>query len=249
MGKASFKPEIVKHTQKGFADVWTAIEEYVQTQDQLSLRDAANIIGFRSFPVGWTWTEYGLRKTAKTRPYEAKAQKTSRFGIPALSTSEPEGLIAGENAVRFRSESAQKSLYRITFRMNVPVRIYDADAYGRIADERDLLDQTLQFNVADGSISLHGYKERAEIDGPRLIKHLNRATASWEKRPGKHDWLLAERLARDVFELHGCRFSDLGIIDRCRDQYKTIRPNSSYLDQSAYAALVATLRREYVSDE
>jgi hypothetical protein len=247
MGKAPLKTEMAKR-RNGFSVVWTAIEEHVQAAPNLSLRDAANIIGFRSFPIGWTWTEYKSKKTSTAPPYEAKAQIASRTGVP-ISNPTPEGLIAKESAVSCRSASVRRTLYDITSRMSVPMRIYDADAYGRIADERDVLDQTLQFNIADGSISLHGCKERAEIDGPRLVKYLVRKKAPWQRRLIVHDWLTAERLARDVFEFMGCHLSDQGIIDRCRERYKSIYPNSRDLDGSAYAELVADLRREYVSDE
>jgi hypothetical protein len=220
-----------------------------ESDDLLTLRDAANIIGFRSFPIGWAWTEFGLRKSAKIRPYEARARGTSQLGIAGVS-SEPEGLIAVENAIRFRCKTVQRSLYRIISGMRVPLIIYNADAHGRIAGEREALDQTLQLNVVDGNVSLHGYKEHAEIDGPKLIEHLDRVSAPWQTKIVKHGWLLAQRLARNVFEVHGCRFSDQEIIRQCRDQYTNIRVNSPDLDQSAYASLVATLRQEYeASDE
>jgi hypothetical protein len=145
--------------------------------------------------------------------------------------------------------AARKALYRITVREGVPMVIYNEDAYGRVAGARDLHDQTLRFNIAAGSIDLHGCIERAEIDGRKLVEYLGRQTPAWERRLGKHNWLLAERLARDLFEILGCQFSNLAIVERCRLQYVSTYPDSPDLDQSAYMKLIADLRREYDSDE
>jgi hypothetical protein len=247
MGKAPLNAKIAK-LRSGLSIVWAAIGEHVQAAPNLSLRDAVNIIGFRSFSIGWTWTEYKAKKTPIAPPYEVRAQIASRVGVPILDPS-PEGLIAKKSAVSFRASSARRTLYDITSRNSVPMRIYNADAYGRIADERDRLDETLQFDIARGSISLHGYRERAEIDGPRLVKYLSRKKAPWQSKVIVHDWLAAERLARDVFECMGSHLSNQDVIRRCRERYKIIYPNSRDLDGSAYAELVADLRREYVSDE
>jgi hypothetical protein len=249
MGSAPFKSDNVQQTQRRFGQFWTTIEDDVRDHDWLSLREAANIIGFRSFPVGWTWAEFALRKNAKAASYEAEGQAIFRMGVSRSSTPDQEGQNAANNALRFRSKSARSLLYRLTSQKRVPLRLSDADAYGRIASERELLDETLLFSITESTISVHGYKERAAVGGGQLIKALNSKTPIWKTKSPKHDWLLAERLTRDEFETVGCKPSDLTVIKQCRERYTQLRPNSPDLTQSTFAKLVADLRREFTSDE
>jgi hypothetical protein len=135
-------------------------------------------------------------------------------------------------------------------KLNVPTVLFNSEGKGRIATYDDLLEPTLRFDISRSVICIREYRERAEIFASEFLAQLNLGKAGWGVRKEQHDWLLAERLARDFIAEKGCGLPNQEIIRQCQDRYEAHLPEKKPLDTSQFAEMVALLKQEHlVSDE
>jgi hypothetical protein len=244
MGQSPGKRTTSDQNRATLARHWNDIIKELQDEAFINLRDAANVIGFHAFPLGWSWNEYELKYGNSRRPYERKLQNAIRLGIAHPDNPESAGASASQNAGHYRRASVRRKLGELLARRKVRLYIYDHNCRGRIASERETLDAALTLQIPASGVYDHPYSEHALIDAPDLLNYFKAADAPWKGRSGKHDWFVAERLVRDFMSIHGCAFSDQAIMSLCEKLYPHPDPDRP-LDKSRYAQLTRELRREH----
>jgi hypothetical protein len=250
MGPLSSSAGFIKDPKASLKRVWNEIKQSVGGDPQLNLREAANLIGFHSYPLGWTWSEYQSVKASKTPSYELKARDAARLGNTEAEVPQTAGILALRNAEQFRRRAIQKRLFQILSVEQVRLIVFNSDGNGRIATQIELLEASLRFDIERSLFCIRDYRERAEVIASDLLTHLESCEAAWDVRKEQHDWLLAERLVRDFMAARGCNFRDQEIMRNCLELYTKVRPTFRELDNSEYARRIALLRLEHQpSDE
>jgi hypothetical protein len=242
MVRSGSKPNVAKNPKEAVAEVWRAVGRNVGDAYQLSLRDAANIVGFHTFPVGWSWIEYRLRPRAQARPYEETAANAARLGIPNNADQEPGGATAADISRQFRRRRTETLLHQIISRRRVELLLFNAEGRGHFASDAEILDFTLRLNIERGGVTIRDHNFEARLDGISLLDHLGPPDTL---RKGKHDWLLAERLLRDFVTTHGCASPAEHIMKICADTYSTIRPSLGVLNKTSYSELARLIKEEH----
>jgi hypothetical protein len=207
------------------------------------LRDAANIVGFCEFPVGWSWAEYKLFSRIPPPAYEERAKIARLLGI---APDEAERTSAGRDAEilaeHFRRNQVEQLLQRFIRRKEVGIIIYDEHMRGNIPSKKLRLDATAQINVDQSSYGFPDLQWHCVFDAIRLVKVMG--PRRWrDERTKDYDWLRIERYVRTYFETRGCP-------ERKEDAFDSVvkQLNNANEGEPSAASLkefVATIRKEY----
>jgi hypothetical protein len=215
------------------------------------LRDAANIVGYHRYGLGWSWNEYELAKKATAPAHEAEARDLGHLGWPSITSSNPNGEQARLNAISSRTRFVKVRLHGFLSRQTVRLRLLGADGRGHYATDRDILDVTFKPNISRSNVVIRDQPpEHARIDGIDLLKSLELLPQGWDKKLYRHDPFIVERLSRDFFESFGLDETNEKIMAWCSEQVGSSRSGKLLLTTSTFHELLKQLRLEYKdSDE
>src|SRR5215203_3673524 len=207
-------------TLQQFEALWNAIKQISDDQFALTLREAANVIGFALFPVGWIWDEYPCARGQALTDIERKAQELGLLGIPDGATSK-NNMSGAVKAIRagtsFRRNAVEKLLRRLIYRGEIRVIVTDSTGRRRHLPDQVRFDRTLSLNVRRNEISVGHERKRVtwefETDGIDLTKALEGRCAWKNKKVSQNDWFKLERFLRTQFEANG--------VPRTHDAYVT----------------------------
>lgn len=201
-------------SKKKFVEFWNSIKKNADEHWTLNLRSTANLIGFSLFPVGWAWAEYPAKRHEERMPYEQRAQRISQMKVESESEDNKEGFRAFRCGIAYRRNKAELHLMRMIKRQEIPVTLFDDAGVGRALNDRMRLDSGLRIDIRKNLIGLdglsYGHVWQFETDTAKVWDALA-GKGGWMKNDSTHDWLLAERYMRELFETHG--------VPKTRDEY------------------------------
>jgi hypothetical protein len=220
--------------------LWKQIRGFHQTQSMLTVRNAANLVGFWRFPVGWTWQEYG-RLLEQPLPYEKKAGSLHHANLDTQSCAHNE---CCSRAEAYRMTEVEAYLLRFINRNEVLSALFDEWGDGR--PFRDQLCHSVKWvNVRAGYIR---YRRRAgcEIDALSLIDVIDKCRKEeTSSRPPTYNWFVIERWIRNHIERNGTAASDSEILRMVEDWYSAQYGKDVIPTRSTLARRISDLRTEY----
>ena len=239
MGKPP--PDAERASREKLDGIWRQICADADRRDCLTLRAAANIIGFCEFPLGWSWTEFKPWQFERIHDYEDKAKVTRTLSILLDKNKQnTKGKAAEGTAQVFRRRHVEQMLARLIGRDAVRAIIYDERNNGSLIDDKLRLAEGTKIDVERSSYGFPDLRWHCTIDAINLTKFMGERR--WRHTRAKdRDWLIIERYIRVYFETYGCP-------DRKEDVYDAILANFSADKEPSSSMLkdaIADLRREY----
>jgi hypothetical protein len=217
--------------------LWKQIRAFHQKRYMLSLRHAANLVGFWRFPVGWTWQEYD-RWMEEQLPYELQAARLRHLDLQAPVYA-PNDWVGRAEVCRMKE--VEDYLLRFINRREVECAVYD--------DRGNAVQENFQhsvkwLNVRDSCIRYGREVGGCEVDALSLLDAIERHRKK-RSRPPKYNWLAIERWVRNHIESDGLVASDSEIVGVVYEWYATRYGKDTMPTRSTLAEDVASLRREY----
>lgn len=233
-----------------FSALWNEIRAYHDEHWKVRFRVAANLIGFWSFPVGWTWEEYPADTEDDRAVYEIRAKGLSHCGLerPAEMTS------TGESAVRTGQKHRRKHVERFLVRRiaRQEIRFYKGslvfpqalEESGKTEAEFDVRD-LLRVRIRESQLGARLWTRRhCELDAIQLLDHILALTET-RGRPPHHDWLKIERWCRDQIEQQGLPVETTRLSNLAAEWYSNQFSTSNEPEKKALDELVTRLKHEY----
>ena len=238
-------PRTADKTSRAKLDALICVD--AQSRYSISLRVAANIIGFCEFPVGWSWSEYKPHQFERTHEYEKKARQVRLLGIePDLTIQTRDGKAAENKAAAFRRRHVERYLQRLISREEIRLTLFDAHAQGHTASEEIRLHPGTQIYVETSSYGFPGCLWSGSLDAIDLTRIMGERR--WHNERGKsHDWLVIERHVRSYVETLGLPKFDQAIFDHVLATLAKTTAIDSEPTTSTLRALIAELRIEYAN--
>lgn len=238
-------PDAERASREKLDGIWRQICADADRRDSLTLRAAANIIGFCEFPLGWSWTEYNLGQFENSHGYEDDAKNSFTLGIDLQEVRRtPKGSDADIKGKQFRKERVEQLLERLIRRKEVGATIYDEQGYGSSISDKLRQSAGTKIDVERSSYGLPDLRWHCTIDAIDLTKFLD--VRRWKnKRAKDHDWLLIERNIRVYFETYGCPDRKEDVYDAILADFSVDKDLKDQPSPSMLKGAIADLRREY----
>jgi len=139
-------------------------------------------------------------------PYYKKAEVLGRLTIPSEGKSNREGMRAFRRGCEFRRNAVSKILLTLITRQQIPAFLTDRHGDVRDIEDRVRLFDDLNIDLRKSQLGFHDLRQSpiwyAETDASKLVAALDDKQA-WQTNRSKNDWLLIQRIAREIIEAEG----------------------------------------------
>jgi len=234
--------EPIAHTLRRLENFWKDIRADADERVHATLRVGANIVGFRHFPMGWSWTEYPLAANEKPRPYEETASKVRLFQTPRSTSRSQLGIEASLRGNLFRKSVAEATLKKLIRLRKVQTYLITPSA-SIVALSDGEKTSNFDLDVNSSSITLFGGETYdCLLNAPDLVD----AVASmhpWATK-AKVNWLLIEAYLRSLFEAGGLPAGQQQYLEKLAEWMATW-PTETHPARSDLWKRIAALRSEY----
>jgi hypothetical protein len=197
-------------TLQRFEALWRKIEASSSEHFALTLRQAANVVGFALFPVGWLWSEYPRAKGEKLTDIEREAQQLGLLGIPDgddIKERQGRAVRAIRAGADFRRDAVERLLRRFIHRADIRVIATDSTGLRTIIPENARFDPTFCLDVRANRMEIERNGRRMawqfETDALDLTLALKGHCAWGDRKTSPNDWFRLERFLREQFERNG----------------------------------------------
>jgi len=186
--------------------IWKQVRAYHQTEYLLTLRNAANLVGFWLFPVGWTWHEYE-RWLEEPLSYESKASKVRYLHLDLPNCPAANDRTSCSRAEAYRMTQVEKYVLRFINRLEISNVLYDGE--GNPSAFLENLRHSVKWLHVQGGYLRYGKRiAGCFVDALALLDVIDQARKEAKPKAAKYNWLVIERWVRNHIELRGTAESD-----------------------------------------